>query len=450
MNPRGALAGPPLAKLLTRRLTLIAGAVFLLNTLAVGIYYGSDRRALDSEIVESQATRMEAALVGRAIPEHAAVRSIYADHPEAYAFALVDRGGLILDAMNPGLIPLGATDLYADNWITRLDRPGAPLLVAGHEFAGREDGLRMVFVMTEDPARLLWRAFAAEFYGHVWVPILPLVFILLWANTSLIRRGLAPISAAAAWARDLRPGSPVPSPPSAQVPAEIADLIDATQRSLDRLTRALDAEKRHAAEAAHALRTPVAVLVARLDALPPGDATDQLRADLSALSRTVQQVLASSRADMLQIAESAAIDLRTSAEAVTAALAPFAYGKRVDLSLDLPKEPVMAHADAEGVELALSNLVENAIIHGGAGPVEIAVRPDAIVTVRDHGPGLPKNTIGRLFEPFWRGPGAAPGGTGLGLAIVERAQRAQGGRVEARMAQGGGAEFALIYPASGT
>ena len=60
-------------------------------------------------------------------------------------------------------------------------------------------------------------------------------------------------------------------------------------------------------------------------------------------------------------------------------------------------------------------------------------------------PGLPRGAEDHLFDPFRRGPGAVAGGAGLGLAIVHRLQRAQGGSVEARAAQGGGAEFVLCY-----
>jgi two-component system OmpR family sensor kinase len=78
--------------------------------------------------------------------------------------------------------------------------------------------------------------------------------------------------------------------------------------------------------------------------------------------------------------------------------------------------------------------------------VDITVGPGAVLTVRDRGRGLPEDTARSLFDPFWRGPDAAPGGTGLGLAIVERVQRAQGGTVEARTAPGGGAAFVLGWP----
>lgn len=446
MNASTIRSGPPLRKLLTQRLAIIATVVLVLNSLAVGIYYGSDRRELDTEVVNNQVERIEEELDGRALPDDAHIRRLYADHPSSYAFALVDRSGTVLETMNPELVPPVATDIFADNWVTRLDRPGAPLLVAGHEFQGRSDGLRLVFVMRDDPARLLWRAYLDEFYEHVWLPILPLVILLIGATTLLIRSSLAPISDAAAWARNLRPGDPTP-PPDAPMPAEIADLVDATQRSVEKLAQALAAEKRLAAEAAHALRTPIAVLVARLDALPPGDATDNLRADLSALSRTVRQLLASARADTLSQEGVVTVDLCASAKAVTAALAPFAYANGRDISLDAPDGVILAQGDGEGVELALTNLIENAIVHGD-GPVEITVGPGTEISVRDHGSGLPAATRGGLFDPFWRGPDAAPGGTGLGLAIVKRVQFGFGGTVEATNALGGGAMFKLSFLAA--
>lgn len=390
---------------------------------------------------------MGAALQGTRLPGDAPAREIFADHPTAYAFALVDRTGMVVDAMNRGLIPSSAIDIFADDWVTAVDLPTGRLVYAGHEFRDRTDGLRVVFVMAADPENLLARAFLSELRQHVWGPILPMAVLLIGASALLIRRELAPVARAAAWARALRPGSVTP-PPAGRVPSEVADLIDGTQRALDRLASALAAETRHAAEAAHALRTPVAVLTARLDALPPGETTEKLRGDLAALSRTVQQVLAASRTNVLTVPADAPLDLRDPAGAVVAALAPFAYGQGVDLSLSVPDAPVLARAHREGVELAMSNLIENAVLHGGPGAVEVTVGPGPAIRVRDHGPGLPDGAQAQVFEPFWRGPGAIPGGSGLGLAIVDRLQRAQGGTVAMRAPMGGGCEVTLSFAAT--
>lgn len=433
-----------LTQVLIRRLALIATGIVILNMVVVGLYYGTDRPELETEVLADVTERIGAALEDGALPADAAVRTLFADHPEAYAFALVDRGGQLVDAMNPDLIPPSALDIYADDWVTAVALPTGRLLYGGHEFRTRTDGLRVVFVMASDPENLLHRALLSELRQHVWGPILPMAVLLIAASALLIRRELAPVGRAAAWARAVRPGSMTP-PPVGEVPAEVADLVDSTQRALDRLGAALAAETRHAAEAAHALRTPLAVLTARLDALPPGETTDKLRADLAALSRTVQQVLAASRTDVLAATTDTVLDLRGPAEAVTAALAPFAYGKGVTLALSVPDTPVMAKANREGVELALSNLIENAVLHGGAGDVDITVGPGPTVSVRDHGPGLPEDSQAKVFDPFWRAPGAVPGGTGLGLAIVDRLQRAQGGTVALHAPEGGGCEITVSF-----
>jgi two-component system OmpR family sensor kinase len=212
------------------------------------------------------------------------------------------------------------------------------------------------------------------------------------------------------------------------------------------LEEALAVETRRSAEIAHALRTPVAVLVARVDALPHGNQAAKLRADIAALARTVEQVLASARAEGMSEAHAEPMDLRSAAESVVSKLAPFAYDHGVELSLDAPADPVLALAIPEAVELALLNLVENAVVHGGQSPVRVTVGPQACIKVQDSGPGLPESWEARMFQPFWRGPQAVPGGSGLGLSIVSRLQRIQGGQVLARDVDPNGAEFELIWP----
>jgi two-component system OmpR family sensor kinase len=179
--------------------------------------------------------------------------------------------------------------------------------------------------------------------------------------------------------------------------------------------------------------------------LPAGETTDRLRADLAALSRTVQQVLAASRADVLAMPDDKGCDLRQVASHVITTLAPFAYAKGVELALTQPDTAVMARANAEGVELALTNLIENAILHGGAGVVELDVGPGPNLKIRDYGPGLPQGAGGQIFKPFWRAPGAVYGGTGLGLAIVDRLQRAQGGTVVVQDPPDGGCAITLGF-----
>lgn len=436
-----------LASRLTTRLLGIAAAALLVNMLAVGLYYGLDRRAMEGEVVEHRLGLVAEAFDPVSSRVDASARALYEAHPEAYAFVVADAEGRVIDAANPGLVPRRAFEeaAFADDWLAHRSSGTRKLLIGSKKMRLSGGDFRLVFVMRDDPARLMLSALLAEFVSHIWLPIVPVAVLLIAASLMLIRRGLAPVATAARWARSIQPGHPPAPLPAGDLPSEIVDLVDATRRSLDRLNDALSAEKRRAAEAAHALRTPVAVLAARLDALPPGPATDQLRADVVALSRTVRQVLASANADALQVDESVRVDLGAVASRVAVALAAFAASRDVELDLELPPEPIVVAADPDALELALYNLVENAIVHGGAGVVDLTVGPGPEVRVRDRGPGIPPGAGRSLFQPFWRGADAAPGGAGLGLAIVERVQRAQGGEVLADSPADGGAAFVLRF-----
>ena len=440
----------PMARLLTRRLAWIALAVLLANLALIWAYYGSDIEALQDEMIVREMARLEAALVAQgdgAYRVAPTARGFFDAHPEAYAFALIDATGRILDTANPELIPQDALadTPFAGDWVARLPDGTGRILVASHEVGPAAAGLSLLFVVRSDPADLLTDALLAELVGHTLVPLVPAILLLLGANALMVRRSLAPVSRAAEWARAQRPGQAGNAAPPDTALTEINDLLDATRRSLARLAEALSAEKRRAAEAAHVLRTPLAALIARLDQLPEGPAAARLRSDMAELSQTVRQILASANADAVVLDEDARADLAEIAEDVVAKLAPVAIRQGAELEL-LRDEPLaQARGDTEAIALALTNLVENAVFHAG-GRITVTVGPGASLSVRDRGPGLPAGDTQRLFEAFWRGPGASVAGSGLGLSIVERVLRAHGGAVAARNHPEGGAAFRLDFP----
>jgi two-component system OmpR family sensor kinase len=448
VSARASRAPSPLVRRITRRLVAIAAAVLVATVTAVGLYYTRDPSYLFEEAVQRRMARLEAALVprpGAALTLDPATRALFERHPDAYAFALLDADGEVLDGANLHLLPTPAreTGMFASDWIARPeDAPGT--IVASHRVGGPDRYLRLVFVATADPANLVRNALLRELAGHALLPLAPAVLILLAANALMIRRSLAPLAAAAAWARRIRPGAPVPPSPPGSTALEIGDLVFAARAALERLSEALEGERRRAAEAAHALRTPVAVLTARLDTFPEGPAAAQLRADVAALARMVGQVLNSASAEMVTIGEGEAVDLALVAEEAVATLAPFGFDKGVPLELDVHPGAEPALGNARAIGLALDNLVENAILHG-RGAARVRVGPGPTLTVEDDGPGLPPGDRAQLFAPFRRGPAAPPGGAGLGLAIVARIQRAHGGTVEAGDAAGGGARVTLTF-----
>ncbi|MGP3980329.1 sensor histidine kinase [Streptomyces sp. KR80] len=119
-------------------------------------------------------------------------------------------------------------------------------------------------------------------------------------------------------------------------------------------------------------------------------------------------------------------------------------------------------ADPDKIDQVLGNLLENAVRHGegkvtievapaptrraraGAPAVSPATEEGTAVTVKDEGPGIPEESMDRVFTRFWRG--SKRGGTGLGLYIVKGIVEAHGGTIEVGRAPGGGAQFRFTLP----
>lgn len=142
-------------------------------------------------------------------------------------------------------------------------------------------------------------------------------------------------------------------------------------------------------------------------------------------------------------------------DAVGRALDAFRYRSEQDgveihleQSEDLP--PVLI--DQEAIALAVINLLDNAVKYGGQTPVELeltAKRSSVDVAVRDHGPGIPSDSLRQVFDRFYRGPYASPTrGSGIGLSLVKHIAQAHGGRAWAKNAPGGGAVVGFSIPAA--
>ncbi|MEM8570335.1 MAG: HAMP domain-containing sensor histidine kinase [Pseudomonadota bacterium] len=439
-----------LQSILTTQLLSIAALVILVNVGFVAIFDASDRDTLVNDLLRREVLRLEAAyldvdqrpdiLVGT-------INGIYDDYPSAYAFAIVGEEGTVLEGKNVDLIPakvLRPGELATD-WLAWPNGLDATPVVASHSIPGSDPAVSVLFVMHSDPAHLVRAEIWDEFLAHVWLPLIPIAVSLIGVTLLIIGRALRPVAAAATWARGIEPGRGIAPLDVSNAPAEILDLTEAVQRSIERLDAELVAEQRRAAEAAHALRTPVAVLVARLDELPNSKEYESLREDVNTLSRMVTQYLSSSGADRLQILDEARADLSEIAESVVADLFPAAERVGCEIVLTGNDAPHIVHGAEDAITLALTNLVENALHHAGQGAIDVTVGPGTTLSVRDRGPGLPDKEAGNVFEPFHRGAGAPRGGAGLGLAIVERIQRAHGGTVTAETPTGGGTVFRLGY-----
>lgn len=317
--------------------------------------------------------------------------------------------------------------------------------VPTHDGAGNILGVSEVYVdVTEVKERIAHRT-VRLFVG------LTIVFAAIYAVlvTGIMRRAIRPIQIASRRAARIGPGEQGTRLPTQGMPREILPLILAINDALDRLDRALEAQRRFTSDAAHELLTPLALLQAEIDALDDAEAAAQLRRDVDAMNQMVHQLLYLAELEAMgeAVARDEQVDLHAVATEVISMLAPLAVRQNKQLALTGTTGPVMVRGSAGLLDRVLRNLVENALRHTPEQTtVEAHLDEDGTLRVYDQGPGVPPDQRERVFERFWRGARKRAPGAGLGLSIVRRIVDMLGGEVWVGEAPRGGACFNVRLP----
>jgi two-component system OmpR family sensor kinase len=217
--------------------------------------------------------------------------------------------------------------------------------------------------------------------------------------------------------------------------------------------------RRFLADASHELRTPLASIrgyseLYRMGATrEPAEverAMARIESESARMGGLVDDLLTLARVDEIREPAREPLDLRELLEDARDDARAAAPERAITLS---PTGPVAALGDGDALRRVFANLLRNAVVHTPEGTaIEIGLETtgaSAIVTVRDHGPGLPPGDPNAVFERFWRDSdsrGRDDGGAGLGLAIVAALVAAHGGTVDASNPTGGGALFTVRLP----
>lgn len=237
---------------------------------------------------------------------------------------------------------------------------------------------------------------------------------------------------------------------------EIADLGRDFDRMAQQLQALVSAQRRLLHDVSHELRSPLARLhaaigLARQDPSKLEGTLERIEREATRLDGMVGEVLAlarlesgtasrtKERVDLAYIAASIAEDARFEAETLHRNVRFSATGDA----------PVIGNADL--LHRAVENIVRNAVKFATEGTtVDVNVsttRTSAILTVRDHGPGITPSDLEKVFDPFYRGAaGQGTAGFGLGLAIAQRAVDAHGGAIRAANVAGGGLQVEVELP----
>jgi two-component system sensor histidine kinase QseC len=276
-----------------------------------------------------------------------------------------------------------------------------------------------------------------------WLVMLPLLLLVMaWA----VRQALAPVrqlsdEVRARGAEDLRPM------PAALAPSELRPLVESMNGLFARIEAALARERRFTADAAHELRTPLAVLRAQWDVVrraEPGaarhDAEAKLTRGLERLDRLVTQMLALSRletgAEPLAMQQ---VDWASVVEQAMSDCLPTAERRRIELECDWAQPegrmPLPLRGDPALLAVLLRNLLDNAVRYAAEGSTVTLRFGEHALEVENDCPPLPDELLARLGERFYRPDGQEEIGSGLGLSIVQRIAALHG--LTVRFARGG-------------
>lgn len=227
---------------------------------------------------------------------------------------------------------------------------------------------------------------------------------------------------------------------------EVAQLASHLNRAAERIERLVGTQRQALAQASHELRSPLARLRMGVELLPDDtrpELRDRMTRDIAELDALIGDVLLASRLEAgASTGPSEPVDLLALVAEEAARC-----GGQVD------GDPTEILGDPRTLRRLVRNLFENAARHGGHAPPEASVRPNGegggLLRVCDRGPGVPEAERERIFEPFYRPPGAreGDGGAGLGLSLVRQIARQHGGDVRHQVRDGGGSCFDVVLPA---
>ena len=267
-------------------------------------------------------------------------------------------------------------------------------------------------------------------YAELLLVLLPFAVIAPLVGVLVAGWSLKPLSTAVAALQEIGPDQPNMRLCEEGLPREIQPFVAATNQALDRLAGAYLNERRLAADAAHALRTPLALAKLRMDQWQDSASIDLagLAADLDRMQRSIAQVLAMARLDTPGQPDGCRplVDASRLARQIAAEFLPLAdkMGRAITVDAEIP-----APVNVPDLDEALRNLISNAL-HHGQGTVSLSVFAEVeglVITVHDEGTGVTEVERNRMLSRFAKGEHSA--GSGLGLAIAAAVMERAGGRL---------------------
>ena len=368
------------------------------------------------------------------------LKDLYSEAYGRYQYDILDSSGRVLFSSHKNGEPIVGSG------------KSAPDSISGAGVAKDINGQTVRIQVAEDLSHrdVITDDIVANFFRRVGWITFPILLLLLAIDIVIFRRAVAPLLRASEAAKNIGPARTDIRLPTARIPSEIIPLVTAVNQALDRLEDGFRVQRQFTADAAHQLRTPLAILRTRIETLGDRVATRELHADIESMSRIVGQLLDIAELDTLVLDPSETADLRAVCAEVVGSIAPYALAQHKDIALKGTDDPVRVRGNAEMLQRAIFNLAENAIKYTARDTsVDVEVHDDGSVRVRDCGPGIPPGEHGLIFQRFWRGDRRRTDGAGLGLSIVHGVVEDHAATVAVENLATGGAQFTLGFQLAG-
>ncbi len=431
------LHGWSLEQRITRRLLVVLGSLWLVGSaIALAGVWHETGEVLDSSLKETAERFLVLPEIVLGDAHGARLFAEIGPHEEHVIYQIFDAKGQM--RLRSHAAPDEPLDSEAEDGIR--DVNGWRVLTLT-----RQDGRRRVEV-----AETVQHRFEVLWASLGWLAG-TLVFVLPAASIALaliLRRGFRALEPTRAEmvirsADDLQPIS------SSDAPIELQPWLASVNSLIMRVRALIDAERNFAAHAAHELRTPLAAARAQAQRLAEVTTDANSRQNAKALVRQLDRLtrLATRLLQLARIESGAGqprrepVDLVLLARLVVAEFAEAVACER--LRVEVTGKPADVIGDVDAIGIALRNLIDNALKHGGEKCwVTVLVEPLAIYVI-DDGPGVPADTLDKLIRPFERGITAAEG-SGLGLSITNAIVRHAGGTLALRSPLIDGRGFAAV------
>lgn len=377
----------------------------------------------------------------------AGLRNQYSQDYGRYAYAVLDgKGQVLFSSRIDGKAIFALKDIESDVEFLETRHGDRPIF--GASVHKEVDGRVLKIQVSEDLSHrgALIDDVVTIFYERVgWITV-PILLLLLAIDIAIFRRAVQPLLRASESAEHISPTRIDVRLPTDDIPREIHPLVIAVNQALDRLENGFRRQREFAADAAHELRTPLAILRTRIETLPERSTAEALHRDIEGMSRVVSQLLDMAELETLVVDSGETANLQRVCTEVAEFIAPLALAQEKTISLTGAEGPVWINGNAEMLGRAIRNLVENALSHTPEGTdVEIVVGEKGTVCVLDRGEGVPPDKRGLIFERQWRHDRRRDGGAGLGLSIVKRIVDAHGGSITVCDRPIRGADFSIQF-----